>query len=111
MTDDLLKKLEELAAQKKALEEENVKLKSAHPPEEPKSSNKLSFISDFIDAIYDTLSDSHGKLSINFGGGLKGAIWASIFMMIFTIGLSTIAYIAYETINSKEQTIFLPDEK
>jgi hypothetical protein len=73
--------------------------------------NRLSFISDFLVAIMSSLVSSHNALSANFGGGIRGAVFGAIYQSIFIIGLSTISYITYITVNSQEQSVYIPNEE
>jgi hypothetical protein len=73
--------------------------------------NRLSFISDFIGAILSSLGSSHSALSVNFGGGVRGAVFAAVYQSIFLIGLTAISYGFYQVTNMQEQKVFIPNEE
>jgi hypothetical protein len=107
----------EIERENRELREQIEELKNAQNPSNDNGSmskitpNRLSFISDFLGAIMSSLVSSHNALSVNFGGGIRGAVLGAIYQSIFIIGLSAISYVVYITVNTQEQRVYIPNEE
>jgi hypothetical protein len=75
------------------------------------TANHLSFISDFLGSVLSSMVSSHSALSANFGGGIRGAFFASVYQVIFMAGLASTSYVFYQITNTQEQRVYIPNEE
>jgi hypothetical protein len=110
LQDDLIKKNKLLEEEIERLNNERINRESSGISQR-NTSNRLSFISDFVSAILSSLGSSHSALSVNFGGGVRGAFFAALYQSFFLIGLIAVSYGFYQITNMQEQRVFIPNEE
>jgi hypothetical protein len=108
--DNGLTEQDKLKSENEALKKQLEELQDVHSQRGTEKTGKLSWVSDFINSILVGFVDSHSALTKNFGGGFRGALVGATFLIVFFIGLTTIGYVTYETINSSEQKVFMENE-